>query len=124
VDRSAAYAARWAAKSLVAGLFCRRALVQVSYSIGISQPLSLFVDTYGTVAPGYTDDDLLEIIRQSFDFRPGCIQRDLQLKRPIFKKTAVYGHFGRSDTEFTWEKPKDLSAYKKLNKGHVANGKI
>jgi len=122
VDRSAAYAARWAAKSLVANKFCRRVLVQVSYSIGICQPLSLFVDTYGTVATGYTDEDLLDIIKKSFDFRPGCIQRDLQLKRPIFKKTAVYGHFGRSDAEFTWEKPKDLSVYKKPIKGHVSNG--
>jgi S-adenosylmethionine synthetase len=109
VDRSAAYAARWAAKSLVASKLCRRALVQVSYSIGISQPLSLFVDTYGTVIPGFTDEDLLEIVKKNFDFRPGCIQRDLRLKRPIFKSTAVYGHFGREDNEFEWEKPKDLS---------------
>jgi len=117
VDRSAAYAARWAAKSLVAGKFCRRVLVQVSYSIGISQPLSLFVDTYGTVSPGYTDEDLLDIVRNNFDFRPGCIQRDLQLKRPIFRKTAAYGHFGRSESEFTWEKVKDLSAFKNPAKG-------
>jgi len=122
VDRSAAYAARWAAKSLVAGGFCRRVLVQLSYSIGISQPLSLFVDTYGTVSPGFTDEDLLEIVRHSFDFRPGCIQRDLQLKRPIFKKTAAYGHFGRTDGDFPWEKPKDLSAFKKSGSKATTNG--
>jgi len=121
VDRSAAYAARWAAKSLVANKFCRRVLVQVSYSIGINYPLSLFVDTYGTVAAGYTDEDLLEIVRNNFDFRPGCIQRDLQLKRPIFKQTAVYGHFGRSGSGFTWETPKDLSKYRKLAAA-AANG--
>jgi len=109
VDRSAAYAARWAAKSLVSSKLCRRALVQVSYSIGVSQPLSLFVDTYGTVVPGHTDEELLEIVKKNFDFRPGCIQRDLKLKRPIFKQTAVYGHFGREDCDFEWEKPKVLS---------------
>lgn len=109
VDRSAAYAARLAAKSLVSSKLCKRALVQVSYSIGISQPLSLFVDTYGTVSPGYTDEDLLEIVKNNFDFRPGCIQRDLKLKRPIFKQTAVYGHFGREGCDFEWEKSKDLS---------------
>jgi len=109
VDRSAAYAARWAAKSLVANRFCRRVLVQVSYSIGISQPLSLFVDTYGTVSPGFRDEDLLEIVKRNFDFRPGCIQRDLKLKRPIFRNTAVYGHFGRDEPSFKWEKVKDLS---------------
>eukprot|EP00923_Selenidium_pygospionis_P058554 GHVN01102845.1.p1 GENE.GHVN01102845.1~~GHVN01102845.1.p1 ORF type:complete len:443 (+),score=73.24 GHVN01102845.1:183-1511(+) len=113
VDRSAAYAARWAAKSLVAAGFARRVLVQVSYSIGIAQPLSMYVDSYGTAIDGYTDTDLLDIVQRNFDFRPGCIVRDLDLKRPIFVKTAAYGHFGRSEPEFTWEKPKDLSHEKK-----------
>ncbi|CDJ56394.1 S-adenosylmethionine synthetase, putative [Eimeria maxima] len=80
VDRSAAYAARWAAKSLVANHFCKRCLVQVSYSIGVATPLSLYVDSYGTAAEGYTDDCLLKIVADNFDFRPGVIQRDLRLK--------------------------------------------
>eukprot|EP01069_Polyplicarium_translucidae_P009371 Polyplicarium_translucidae@DN3312_c0_g1_i12.p2 len=107
VDRSAAYAARWAAKSLVAAGFCRRVLVQLSYSIGVAQPLSLFVDSFGTAATGFDDERLTQIVQRNFDFRPGCIQRDLQLKKPQFTKTAAYGHFGRP--EFSWEAVKDLS---------------
>ncbi|OEH80509.1 putative S-adenosylmethionine synthetase [Cyclospora cayetanensis] len=113
VDRSAAYAARWAAKSLVANGFCKRCLVQVSYSIGVAAPLSLFVDSYGTCASGYTDDQLLRIIVENFDFRPGVIQRDLRLKEPLFKELAVYGHFGRCPEKYAWEKPMDLSHCKK-----------
>lgn len=113
VDRSAAYAARWAAKSLVANGFCKRCLVQVSYSIGVATPLSLFVNSYGTCAPGYTDDCLLRIIAENFDFRPGVIQRDLRLKEPIFRELAAYGHFGRCSEKFAWEKPVDLSHCKK-----------
>lgn len=113
VDRSAAYAARWAAKSLVASGLCRRSLVQVSYSIGVAHPLSMFVDSYGTVIEGLTDADLLKIVTDNFDFRPGCILRDLELKTPFFKKTAVYSHFGRDPKEFPWENPKDLSHYRK-----------
>lgn len=109
VDRSAAYAARWAAKSLVHHGFCKRCLVQVSYSIGIAHPLSLFVDTYGTCKEGYTDHELLQIVAKNFDFRPGCIQRDLKLKEPIFLQTAVYSHFGRDPKYFPWECPRDLS---------------
>jgi len=114
VDRSAAYGARWAAKSLVANGFAKRCLVQVSYSIGIAQPLSMFVDTYGTATKGYTDAELLEIVQRNFDFRPGCLQRDLKLKEPIFKKVAAYGHFGRDETDLLWETPKDLSHEKKF----------
>jgi len=114
VDRSAAYGARWAAKSLVANGLCRRCLVQVSYSIGIASPLSMYVDSYGTAAAGYTDADLLDIVHKNFDFRPGCLQRDLKLKEPVFKKTAAYGHFGRDDAGFLWETAKDLSASKKF----------
>lgn len=109
VDRSAAYAARWAAKSLVASGLCKRCLVQVSYSIGVAQPLSMFVDSYGTVVDGLTDADLLQIVTSNFDFRPGCILRDLNLKVPLFGKTSVYSHFGRDPKEFPWENPKDLS---------------
>lgn len=110
VDRSAAYAARWVAKSLVKGGFVDRVIVQVSYAIGVSAPLSVHVDSYGTVKHGKTDKDLLEIVLRNFDLRPGCIIRDLKLLRPVYTKTASYCHFGREeDPDFTWEVPKDLS---------------
>ncbi len=109
VDRSAAYAARWIAKSLVAGKFCRRVLVQVSYAIGVAHPLSVFVDTYGTGVKA--DKEISEIVKKNFDLRPGCLMRDLKLTRPIYSKTACYGHFGRSDdSDFTWEIPKEIKA--------------
>merc|ERR1711966_442347 len=85
VDRSAAYAARWAAKSLVAAGLCHRALVQVSYAIGVVQPLSMFVDTYGSCKVGLSDEQLCEIVKRNFDFRPGCIQRDLKLAWEVVK---------------------------------------
>merc|ERR1712086_289128 len=107
VDRSAAYAARWVAKSLVTAGLCKRALVQLSYAIGVPYPLSVFVDSYGTVTGGRSDTELTEIINKNFDLRPGCIIRDLNLKRPFLRKTAAYGHFGRDDPDFTWEKVKD-----------------
>jgi len=106
VDRSAAYAMRWVAKSLVKAGLCRRCLVQVSYAIGIAQPMSLFVDTYGTGVK--SDQEILDIIIANFDLRPGVIIRELQLKRPIYQKTARFGHFGRNDPDFTWETPKKL----------------
>jgi len=106
VDRSAAYAARWIAKSLVSGKLCRRVLVQVSYAIGVAQPLSVFVDTYGTGVK--SDKEIAEIVKKNFDLRPGCLMRDLKLTRPIYSKTACYGHFGRDDADFTWETPKEL----------------
>jgi len=106
VDRSAAYAVRWIAKSLVAARLARRVLVQVSYSIGVAQPLSVFVDSYGTGTK--TDRELLDIVKANFDLRPGVIMRDLGLTRPIFSKTASYGHFGRDDKDFTWEQVKTL----------------
>jgi S-adenosylmethionine synthetase len=110
VDRSAAYAARWAAKSAVAAGLCHRILVQLSYAIGVSYPLSVFVDTYGTGVSrsGKSDNEICDIIKNNFDFRPGCIIRDLNLRRPIMKKTAAYGHFGRNDPDFTWETVKEL----------------
>jgi len=107
VDRSAAYAARWIAKSLVHAKLARRCLVQVSYAIGVPEPLSIFVDSYGTGAK--PDSELLEIVKKNFDLRPGCLMRDLQLTRPIYQKTAAYGHFGRDDKDFTWETPKELT---------------
>ncbi|CAM9631575.1 unnamed protein product [Choristocarpus tenellus] len=111
VDRSAAYAARWVAKSLVNAGLCHRVLVQLSYAIGVPYPLSIHVDSYGTgkTRSGKSDDDLVDIINNNFDLRPGCIVRDLQLRRPIFRKTAAYCHFGRSDPDFTWETPKELT---------------
>jgi S-adenosylmethionine synthetase len=110
VDRSAAYAARWVAKSLVAASLAHRVLVQLSYAIGVSYPLSIFVDTYGTglTRSGKTDLQITEIVKNNFDLRPGAIIRDLNLRRPILKKTAAYGHFGRNDPDFTWETPKEL----------------
>jgi len=104
VDRSGAYAARWVAKSLVKAKLCRRCLVQVSYSIAIAEPLSIAVFAYGTSSK--TDKELLEIVKNNFDLRPGIIIRELNLKTPIYKKTACYGHFGRP--EFPWEQAKQL----------------
>nr|XP_046257664.1 S-adenosylmethionine synthase isoform X1 [Scatophagus argus] len=104
VDRSAAYAARWVAKSLVKAKLCRRVLVQVSYAIGVAQPLSISLFTYGSSQK--TESELLHIVNKNFDLRPGVIVRELNLKRPIYQQTASYGHFGRS--EFTWEVPKKL----------------
>jgi len=111
VDRSGAYAARWVAKSLVHAKLCHRCSVQISYAIGIAYPLSIHVDSFGTAPAlsGKTDAELVEIVRANFDLRPGCIVRDLQLRRPIMLKTACYGHFGRDDVAFTWEKPKELA---------------
>jgi S-adenosylmethionine synthetase len=106
VDRSAAYAARWIAKSVVAAGLAHRAIVQISYAIGVAKPLSVFVDTYGTGKR--PDGEILEIINNNFDLRPGIIIRDLNLKRPIYEKTASNGHFGRNDPDFTWEAPKKL----------------
>lgn len=104
VDRSAAYAARWVAKSLVKAGLCKRVLVQVSYAIGVAKPLSVFISSYGTGVK--SDAELLRIVNENFDLRPGRIVKDLDLKRPIYSKTASYGHFGRP--EFAWEKPKHL----------------
>lgn len=106
VDRSAAYYARFVAKSLVANKLAHRVLVQVSYAIGLADPLSIYVDSYGTVKEGKTDEDLIKIVKANFNFRPGNIIKELDLRRPIYKKTAKYGHFGRCDPDFTWEQPK------------------
>jgi len=108
VDRSAAYAGRWIAKSLVKAGLCKRCLVQLSYAIGVPEPLSVFVETYGTAQGGKTEEDIAEIVKENFDLRPGCLIRDLRLKNPFMSKTSCYGHFGRSEPEFTWEQPKKL----------------
>lgn len=106
VDRSAAYAARWVAKSLVNAKLAERCLVQLSYAIGVAHPLSIHVDTYGTGAK--SDDEILRIIKANFDLRPGAIIKELNLRRPIYYKTASFGHFGRREEGFTWEIPKEL----------------
>lgn len=103
VDRSAAYAARWVAKSVVAAGLARRCLLQVSYAIGIAKPLSISVLTYGTGTK--SDQEILDIVNANFDLRPGVIVRELNLKNPIYQKTCVYGHFKPG---FTWETPKKL----------------
>ncbi|KAJ6259120.1 hypothetical protein Dda_6017 [Drechslerella dactyloides] len=104
VDRSAAYLARWIAKSLIKAGLCRRALVQLSYAIGVSEPLSIFVDTYGT--SDRSSEELVEIIKENFDMRPGVIVKELDLDKPKYYKTAKNGHF--TDQSFTWEQPKEL----------------
>jgi len=104
VDRSAAYAARWVAKSLVKAKLAKRVLVQISYAIGVSHPLSIFVDSHSSSE--YTNKQLTQIVTKNFDLRPGAIRKELDLKRPIYQATSTYGHFGRS--EFPWEQPKKL----------------
>ena len=101
VDRSAAYAARWVAKNVVAAGLAHKCEVELAYAIGVSHPLSVLVDTKGT---GTVSDRVIEqAVSRVFDLRPGAIIRDLDLRRPIFEKTAAYGHFGREDADFTWE---------------------
>ncbi|MFZ0548249.1 MAG: methionine adenosyltransferase, partial [Candidatus Promineifilaceae bacterium] len=101
VDRSAAYAARWVAKNLVAAGLAERCEVQVAYAIGVAKPLSVNVETFGT--SDYDSDLLVELINENFDLRPGAIIRDLNLRRPIYRATAAYGHFGRDDIDAPWE---------------------
>jgi len=109
VDRSGAYIARQAAKSVVAAGLANRCLVQVSYAIGVPEPLSVFVDTYGTGKK--SDKEILAAVKKAFDFRPGMIAKNLDLMRGgnnRYQKTAAYGHFGRDDADFTWEKVQPL----------------
>jgi len=110
VDRSAAYAARWVAKHVVASGAATRCEVQVAYAIGVAQPVSILVETFGTetVSP----EKIEQAVRQVFDLRPAAIIRDLDLRRPIYKKTAAYGHFGRPDPDFTWEHATRLADFK------------
>lgn len=112
VDRSAAYAARYVAKNIVAAGLAKRCEIQLSYAIGVAEPTSVMVDTFGTSK--LSDEKLVEIIRKHFDLRPAGIIKMLDLRRPIYKKTAAYGHFGRDDADFTWErtdKAEELKAY-------------
>jgi S-adenosylmethionine synthetase len=102
VDRSAAYAARYVAKNIVAAGIADRCEIQLAYAIGIANPVSIMVDTFGTGK--IPDEQIIDLIRANFDLRPAAIIRNLKLRRPIYKRTAAYGHFGRNEEEFTWEK--------------------
>jgi S-adenosylmethionine synthetase len=106
VDRSGAYAARWVAKSIVAGGLASRCEVQIAYAIGVSDPVSIFVETFGT--SDKTPEELQEIIRKNFDLTPQGIIRELNLLCPIYQETSVYGHFGRKKSHFSWEQAKPL----------------
>ncbi len=102
VDRSAAYAARWVAKNVVAAGLAERCEIQVAYAIGVAHPLSINVETFGSGT--ISDEDIAELISKNFDLRPGAIIRDLDLRRPIYQQVAAYGHFGRDDLDLSWEK--------------------
>ena len=108
VDRSAAYAARWVAKNIVAAGLARRCQVQLAYAIGVAQPVSVRVDTFGTGK--LSDEDLSDMVTTVFDLRPAAIIRDLDLRRPIYRQLAAYGHFGRDDLDLPWEKTDRVDA--------------
>ena len=110
VDRSAAYAARYVAKNIVAAGLADRVEVQVAYAIGVARPLSVNVETFGTAK--IADEKIAALINEFFDLRPGAIIRDLGLRKPIYRKTAAYGHFGRDDVEFPWERTDKAEALK------------
>ena len=111
VDRSAAYAARYVAKNIVAAGLADKCEIQLSYAIGVAQPTSIMVDTFGTGA--VEDDKLVEIVRENFDLRPAGIIKMLDLRRPIYKQTAAYGHFGRTDVDLPWEHLDKVETLKK-----------
>ena len=111
VDRSAAYAARWAAKNVVAAGLADRVEIQVAYAIGVAHPLSVNVETFGTGK--IADEDIARIVSENFDLRPGAIIRDLDLRRPIYRQTAAYGHFGRDDLNLPWEQTNRVEILRK-----------
>lgn len=111
VDRSASYAARYVAKNLVAAGFATKLQIQLSYAIGIAEPTSICIDTFGTSK--YSEKELIDIVHKTFDLTPKGIIRDLKLRRPIYQKTSNYGHFGRNDEDFTWEKTDKVEELKK-----------
>ena len=113
VDRSAAYAARYVAKNIVAAGLAKRCEIQLSYAIGVAQPTSIMVDTFGTGV--LSDEKLVEIVRKEFDLRPAGIIKMLDLRRPIYRQTAAYGHFGRTDLDLPWEKTDKVDALKVYN---------
>jgi S-adenosylmethionine synthetase len=110
VDRSAAYALRWAAKNIVAAGLADRCELQVAYAIGVAKPMSVNVETFGTGK--IADDRIAALIDEQFDLRPGAIIRDLDLRKPIYRKTSAYGHFGRADVDFPWENTDKAAALK------------
>ena len=114
VDRSAAYAARYVAKNIVAAGLADKCEIQLSYAIGVARPTSIMVDTYGTGR--LCNERLVEIIRENFDLRPAGIIKMLDLRRPIYKQTAAYGHFGRNDLDLSWEKTDKAEALRKYLK--------
>ena len=117
VDRSAAYAARHAAKNIVAAGLADRCEIELSYAIGVAEPMSILVDTFGTGT--LSDEKLSEVLKKAFDLRPGAIIRDLGLRRPIFRQTAAYGHFGRTDLDLSWEKLDKIEILQKLAKDGI-----
>ena len=125
VDRSAAYICRQMAKSVVKSGLCKRALVQLSYAIGVAKPLSLFVETYGTENGALSAEDITNIIKVEFDCRPGAIAVSLALREPKYQETAAYCHFGREPVTkngmkfFEWENAKDLKKYAGMNSAQV-----
>merc|ERR1711957_552625 len=125
VDRSAAYICRQMAKSVVKSGLAKRALVQLSYAIGVAKPLSLFVETYGTEKEGLAADDITNVIKIAFDCRPGAIAQSLSLREPKYQETAAYCHFGREPVTkngikfFEWENAKDLSKFKSMDGAQV-----
>ena len=102
VDRSAAYAARYVAKNIVAAGLADKCEIELAYAIGVARPLSIFIDTFGTGK--VSEEKLVELVNKNFDLRPGAIIRDLDLKKPIYKQVAAYGHFGRNDLDLPWER--------------------
>ena len=113
VDRSAAYAARYVAKNIVAAGLAKRCEIQLSYAIGVAQPTSIMVDTFGTGV--LSNEKLVEIVRKEFDLRQAGIIKMLDLRRPIYRGTAAYGHFGRTDLDLPWEKTDKVDALKVYN---------
>src|SRR5207237_1202629 len=119
VDRSGAYAARHVAKNVVAAGLADRCEVQVAYAIGVAHPVSLMVETFGTAK--VPSAQLTRLVSETFDLRPGAIVRDLDLRRPIYQKTAAYCHFGRTDADFTWER---VDKARELRRAAGLNGEI
>ncbi len=118
VDRSAAYAARWAAKNVVAAGLAERCEIQVAYAIGVAHPLSVNVETFGTGA--VSDDEIATVINDVFDLRPGAIIRDLNLRRPIYRQTAAYGHFGRDAIDLPWEQTNRVNELRAAAEAYLA----
>jgi S-adenosylmethionine synthetase len=120
VDRSGAYYCRYVAKNIVAAGLADKCEVQVAYAIGVADPVSIHVDTFGTST--IAEEKIVELVKKHFDFKPKAMIDQLQLKRPIYKKTAAYGHFGRNDPDFTWEKLDKVDVLKETST--VENGLV